>query len=113
LLAAHLLPVTAETAPQVLQLAAQLDAAGDPRADSAAPQQGTADCLLGGLAATPGAAEGATGPPPPAAGPPDPPGVLAGLSGGPGPEAGRGGAGRPGRPGPARPTARRARRVAV
>jgi hypothetical protein len=113
LLAAHLLPVTPETAPQVLQLAAQLEAAGDRPADGAAPQQGTVDCLLGGLAAAPGAAEGGTGPHPQATGPID---ALVGwdeLSGGTGPEAGRVGAGPPGRPGPARPTPRRARRVAV
>jgi hypothetical protein len=113
LLAAHLLPITPETAPQVLQLAAQLGAAGDRPADGAAPQQAAADCLLGGLAAAPGAAEGGTGPHPQATGPVDPPGGWGDLSGGNGPEAGRVGAGPPGRPGPARPTPRRAGRVAV
>ena len=113
LLAANLLVVTPETAPQVLQLAAQLEAAGDPPADGAAPQQGTAECLLGGLAAPPGAAEGGTGPPPQAAGPIDPPGGQDELSEGTGPEAGGVGSGLPGRPGPAHPTSRRARRVAV
>jgi hypothetical protein len=112
LLAAHLLPVTPETAAQVLQLAAQLEAAGDRPADGAA-QQGTADCLLGGLAAAPGAAEGGTGPHPQATGPIDPPGVRDEPSEATGPEAGRVGADPPGRPGPARPTPRRARRVAV
>jgi hypothetical protein len=113
LLAAHLLPVTPETAPQLLQLAAQLEAAGGRPAAGAEPQQGTADCLLGGLAATPGVAEAGTGPHPQATGPIDPPGVRDELSGGTGPEAGRVDAGPPGRPGPARPTPRRARRVAV
>ena len=113
LLAAHLLPVTPETAPQVLQLAAQLEAAGDLRAGGAAPQQGTVDCLLGGLAAAPGAAEGGTGPHPQATGPIDTAVGWDGLSGGTGPEAGRVGACPPGRPGPARPTPRRTGRVAV
>ena len=112
LLAAHLLPVTPETAPQVLQLAAQLDAAGDRPADGAAAQQGTVDCLLGGLAATPGAVEGGTGPPPQVIDPIDPPGSD-GLSECNGAGAGREEDGPPGRPGPARPTSRRARRVAV
>jgi hypothetical protein len=113
LLAAHLLPVTPETAPQVLQLAAQLEAAGDRPADSAAPQQGTADCLLGGLAAAPGAAEGGTGPHPQATGPVDPPVGWDGLLEDTGPGADPLGAGPAGRPGPARPTSSRARRVAV
>jgi hypothetical protein len=113
LLAAHLLPVTPETAPQVLQLAAQLDAATGRPAAGAAPQQGTADCLLGGLAATPGVAEGGTGPPPQTTGQIDPPGEWDELSEGTGPEAGGVGAGLPGRPSPAGPTPRRAGRVAV
>jgi hypothetical protein len=113
LLAAYMLPVNAQTAPQVLQLATQLDAAGDRPAASAAPQQAAADFLLGGLAATPGAAEGGTGPHPQATGPIDPPGVRDDLSEGTGPEAGRVGDGPPGRPGPAHPTPCQARRVAV
>src|SRR5262249_17978758 len=85
LLAAHLLPVTPEPAPQVRQLAAQLDATGDRPAGGAAPQQAAADFLLGGLAATPGAAEGGTGPHPQATGPIDAPVGWDGLSEGTGP----------------------------
>jgi hypothetical protein len=112
LLAAHLLPVTPETAPQVLQLAAEVDEAGSRPAAGAAPLP-AADGLLGGLAATPAAAEGGTGPRPQAIGPLDPLEGQDELSEGPAPGAGRVGAGPAGRPGPARPTSRRAGRVAV
>jgi hypothetical protein len=112
LLAAHLLPVTPETAPQVLQLAAQLDAATGRPAAGVAPQP-AAEGLLGGLSAPPGAAEGGTGPRPQATGPVDPPGGWDELSERPGPEAGRREDGPPGRPGPAHSTSSRAGRVAV